>query len=42
MKLLNEFFGSFGYTMDNPHPAGRYAAWGKGGEFYRKEYAPQF
>ena len=24
-KLLDEYFSSFGYTMDNPHPAGRYA-----------------
>ena len=24
-NLLNDYFSSFGYTMDNPHPAGRYA-----------------
>jgi len=24
-KLLNDYFSSFGYTMDNPHPAGRFA-----------------
>ena len=24
-KLLDEFFSSFGYTKENPHPAGRYA-----------------
>jgi len=24
-KLLDEYFSSFGYTMDNPHPAGRFA-----------------
>ena len=23
--LMNAFFGSFGCTPDNPHPAGRYA-----------------
>tara|TARA_Y100000996_G_scaffold373677_1_gene323325 strand:+ start:1980 stop:2222 length:243 start_codon:yes stop_codon:yes gene_type:complete len=25
IEAINDFFNSFGYTMANPHPAGRYA-----------------